>query len=204
MGLRTPLSASLAIHGVVLALAAVAPYVAPAAPRPLTVDFVQAAAALPTPARAVAAAPRSAPARAARQSVVAAAAASVPSAVVDAAAGAETPQSAANIANVVRPSMPLDAPVSPPRYDAAYFDNPAPAYPPAARRRRIEGTVLLDVVVGADGRPSAVAVAVSSGEEQLDCAALTAVRTWRFVPARRGTEPVAAQVRVPLRFRLDG
>jgi hypothetical protein len=33
--------------------------------------------------------------------------------------------------------------------------------------------------------------------------ALTAVRNWRFLPARRGTEAIADWVDVPVRFRLQ-
>ncbi|ASJ23956.1 TonB_C domain containing protein [Laribacter hongkongensis] len=43
----------------------------------------------------------------------------------------------------------------------------------------------------------------SSGFARLDQAAVTAVRQWRFAPARHGDVPVAAWARVPIRFRLD-
>jgi protein TonB len=100
-------------------------------------------------------------------------------------------------------AAPAIAPLVPPRYDAAYLDNPAPAYPSAARRLHEEGRVLLRVRVTADGRAGDVDVATSSGSERLDRAALDAVRRWRFVPARRGDEAVAAQVLVPIVFSLD-
>jgi protein TonB len=94
-------------------------------------------------------------------------------------------------------------PVIPPRYDAAYLDNPAPAYPALARRQREEGRVLLRVLVGADGRAERVEIATSSGFERLDRAAQEAVRRWRFVPAKRGDEAIAAYVAVPIVFTLD-
>ena len=90
------------------------------------------------------------------------------------------------------------------RFDAAYLRNPAPAYPPLSRRLREEGKVLLKVRVSADGRASAVEVAQSAGSERLDRAAREAVARWRFVPARRGEQPVEATVLVPIIFKLQG
>lgn len=97
---------------------------------------------------------------------------------------------------------PLAAPVQPPRFDAEYLDNPKPAYPALSRRLSEQGRVLLRVHVDAEGRAVEVEVQTSSGHARLDDAALAAVRRWKFVPARRGTEPVAAWVRVPIEFTL--
>jgi protein TonB len=96
-----------------------------------------------------------------------------------------------------------EAPVTPPVFDAAYLDNPAPRYPPAAARLRESGRVLLLVSVSASGLPERVELARSSGSPRLDQAALETVRRWRFVPARQGDRSVAAQVTVPLVFRLE-
>lgn len=93
----------------------------------------------------------------------------------------------------------------PPDVTAAYRHNPPPSYPPAARRRGIEGVVVLAVDLGEDGRPRHVCVKTSSGFAMLDEAAEKAVRGWRFTPATRGGRPVAATVDVPVRFTLrDG
>lgn len=91
-----------------------------------------------------------------------------------------------------------------PRFDANYLDNPAPVYPPISRRAGEEGKVVLRVHVEPDGRPSQVLVRVSSGFERLDRAAETAVWRWKFIPARRGQEAVAAWVLVPVVFSLRG
>lgn len=80
--------------------------------------------------------------------------------------------------------------------------NPPPAYPDSARRRGWEGDVVLLVSVAPDGRCAGVEVVRSSGRAMLDQAAVDAVRLWRFVPAHRGEEPVAAQLEVPVSFRL--
>ncbi len=90
----------------------------------------------------------------------------------------------------------------PPRFDADYLDNPAPEYPPRSRRQGEEGKVILRVFVEPDGRPATVEVHASSGYPRLDEAARSAVARWRFVPARRGEEPVGAWVRVPIAFSL--
>jgi len=89
-------------------------------------------------------------------------------------------------------------PLVPPRYRST----PLPPYPAAAREQGIEGTVLLDVLVLADGRVGEARVRQSSGSPALDAAALEAVRRWTFTPARRGPEPVDAWVEVPVKFSL--
>ncbi len=81
--------------------------------------------------------------------------------------------------------------------------NPRPRYPFAARRKGIEGRVVLRVTVLASGRVEDLAVERTSGSRLLDRAALEAVRRWRFAPATRLGRPVAATVRVPIAFRLD-
>ena len=43
----------------------------------------------------------------------------------------------------------------------------------------------------------------SSGNRELDRAALTAVRRWRFRPATRDGREVAASVRVPIHFQPE-
>ncbi|MBL8488594.1 MAG: energy transducer TonB [Rhodocyclaceae bacterium] len=96
-----------------------------------------------------------------------------------------------------------DAPVTAPRFDADYLENPPPAYPLAARRRGLQGTVRIEVLVARDGRVRDLKVDEGSGHPELDEAALRAVREWRFVPARRGGDPVEASVIVPVRFQLD-
>lgn len=115
------------------------------------------------------------------------------------------PVTTQQVAEAVAPAAPAaPAPVTAPRFDAAYLNNPKPAYPFAARRLGEEGTVLLHVRVSADGLPVKIEVRTSSGSERLDEAARTAVAQWRFVPARQGDEVVAAWVLVPLVFKMNG
>ncbi len=91
-----------------------------------------------------------------------------------------------------------------PRYDVDYLDNPKPAYPALARRMGEEGRVVLRVQVSANGLPTDIVLQSASGSARLDQAAFDAVRRWRFVPARRGDEAVAASVLVPIVFSLNG
>lgn len=79
-----------------------------------------------------------------------------------------------------------------------------PRYPLAARRRGEEGRVVLRLLVTREGRVGEVRILRSSGVETLDRAAEEAAREWRFEPARRGSEAIAAWVEVTVRFRLEG
>ena len=90
------------------------------------------------------------------------------------------------------------------RFDAAYLNNPAPAYPPLARRMHEEGKVLLRVFVTADGAPGKIELSASSGSTRLDAAAENAVARWRFVPAKQDGRNVDAWVVVPIVFKLEG
>ena len=93
-------------------------------------------------------------------------------------------------------------PVIEPIYDAAYLNNPVPQYPAVARHLKIQGTAIIRVLVSPEGRPKTVRLDKTSGARILDDAALDAVQHWLFVPARRGGKPIAAEVNVPVRFRL--
>jgi protein TonB len=94
--------------------------------------------------------------------------------------------------------------ITPPNFSAAYLENPPPPYPAFARRAGEQGRVILRVYVSAAGTPETVQVRTSSGSTRLDEAALETVKRWKFVPARRGDEPVAAWVLVPINFKLEG
>lgn len=100
------------------------------------------------------------------------------------------------------PPAPPPAPLVEPRFDADYLDNPAPVYPAMSRRMEETGKTVLRVYVEPSGKPSQVQVKSSSGSPRLDQAAQDAVWRWKFVPARRGAEAVAAWVLVPIVFNL--
>jgi periplasmic protein TonB len=77
-----------------------------------------------------------------------------------------------------------------------------PRYPDSARRQGVEGITTLRFIVLPNGHVDQIAVARSAGHVDLDRAAMDAVRTWRFEPARRGKEAVAVWVTLPVRFEL--
>jgi protein TonB len=81
---------------------------------------------------------------------------------------------------------------------------PPPSYPGEAARAGIEGTVILRVLVGVDGKPLEVAVERSSGHRGLDLAARRQVLSkWRFKAAMQDGQSVQAIGLVPVVFRLD-
>lgn len=76
-----------------------------------------------------------------------------------------------------------------------------PKYTADAMRQRIQGTVVLEVVVGRDGLPLAIRV-TRSLERGLDQEAIEAVRGWRFTPGRIGDTPVDVLVTILLDFQV--
>jgi len=79
--------------------------------------------------------------------------------------------------------------------------DPEPEYSEEARKAKYQGVVMLQIIVGADGRPKDVRVARSLGFG-LDERAIEAVRQWRFEPATKDGQPVAVLVNVEVNFRL--
>ena len=76
-------------------------------------------------------------------------------------------------------------------------------YPPAFLRERIEGIVILRLVLDSAGaiQRDSTRVAESSGYPALDSAALAAVPMMRFSPALRRGDPVATAFLQPVHFR---
>lgn len=105
-------------------------------------------------------------------------------------AGAQPPQQSASL------------PLIPPRAVSGAAGNGKPVYPAEAKRRGIQGKVVLRVEVSREGMPTKVLVLTSSGHRDLDDAAVTSVQKWHFVPASRGGEAVDATAEIPIQFRL--
>jgi TonB family protein len=78
---------------------------------------------------------------------------------------------------------------------------PDPEYSEEARKAKYQGTVVLGMIVGADGRPRGLKVERGLGMG-LDEKALEAVRTWKFEPAEKDGKPVAVMISVEVAFRL--
>ena len=78
-----------------------------------------------------------------------------------------------------------------------------PLYPAQARMRQIEGTVVLEFVVGSEGRPRDIEVVSSTPGQVFAEAAVRAVNRWRFSPGTREGRPVPVRVRQKITFRLE-
>ena len=83
------------------------------------------------------------------------------------------------------------------------ISQPKPKYPPAARRAGQQGTVTLSFTIGSSGTVISARIAESSGYTLLDNAALSAIRSWRFKPARNALgEAISYSYTLPVPFRL--
>ena len=79
---------------------------------------------------------------------------------------------------------------------------PDPKFSDEARKAKFMGTVMLRLVVTADGRPMNISIIKGAGMG-LDENAMEAVKGWRFKPAMGpGGKPVAVQVDIEVTFRL--
>ena len=78
-----------------------------------------------------------------------------------------------------------------------------PQYTSEAMRQKIQGRVVLEAVIGTDGRITAVRVVRSLDKSfGLDQEAIAAARQWHFTPALRNGVPIAVRVMLDLDFRL--
>jgi len=90
--------------------------------------------------------------------------------------------------------------LSPAAAEGSLLQRVEPEYPEQARQQRIQGQVVLDVRIGADGAVQDIQWV--SGPPQLAQASTDAVLQWRFQPRRVNGRPVEMQTRVTLNFRL--
>ena len=90
----------------------------------------------------------------------------------------------------------------PGRLHPRYAENPKPVYPLEAREKGYQGEVLLRVEVLPNGRVGQIEIKKSSGYDILDQSALTTVRRWKFIPARKGEVAIPFWVNIPIKFQL--
>src|SRR6266853_1492915 len=76
---------------------------------------------------------------------------------------------------------------------------PDPEYSEKARKKKINGTVVVAMIVTQEGRVRDVKIAKSL-DAGLDKQALAAVRTWKFEPATKDGKPVAVHLNVDVSF----
>lgn len=95
-------------------------------------------------------------------------------------------------------SLPSDAnDVTPP----ILRDHPQPEYPAAALRDRVEGSVGLELEIDETGHVSKARVTQAAGHG-FDEAALAAIKSWTFEPAKRGGVPTRSVLQLAMPFQL--
>jgi TonB family protein len=76
-----------------------------------------------------------------------------------------------------------------------------PVYPEEAKKAGIQGSVILDAIVGKDGAPEHLAV--QTGPKELQQSALDAVRQWRWEPFLLNGDPIEVETTVTVVYKLD-
>lgn len=140
-------------------------------------------------------------AAAASQALTAVALRAVESEVAPSHAFSPPPQATTPAAPQAQSAAPAMAPTL---AQADHRHCPQVPHPQTLRERGIEGVVHLLMRVSAEGVPAEVRIATGSGWRLFDEAAVLKARGCRFVPARRGSEPVESWVDFPVRFALTG
>ena len=84
--------------------------------------------------------------------------------------------------------------------DAKAVYQPRPVYPQLATIAHIQGTVVLQAIIGKDG--TIQDLKVLSGHPILARAAVEAVRTWRYQPTLLSDEPVDVLTEIDVNFKL--
>ncbi len=75
-------------------------------------------------------------------------------------------------------------------------------YPPSAKAKGVQGSVIFDLLIGSDGFVKA-AKTIQSPSKELSDAAEIAVKKFRFKPAKIGDKAVAIQIRYTYSFVLE-
>jgi protein TonB len=77
----------------------------------------------------------------------------------------------------------------------------SPIYPPIAQSARVQGIVIVEAIIGPDGRVTDVRVL--RGIALLNAAAMDAVRQWEFTPTLLNGIPVPVIMTVTVNFTLQ-
>jgi periplasmic protein TonB len=104
---------------------------------------------------------------------------------------------------------PLPKPTPPPvrfeaRSDPRFADRLQPPYPASEERLGNEGTVVVRVTIGTDGRVTAVQKVRATSDAFFRATQQHALSTWRFIPATEDREPVETTQQLTVRFELKG
>lgn len=99
-------------------------------------------------------------------------------------------------------TAPATPTIQPPSAEAQGLNNKAPIYPQLSRKKKEQGTVLLLILVKADGTVGEIKLQTSSGYSRLDQAAKQAVKRWQFQPAQQDGKNIDFWYELPLKFQL--
>jgi TonB family protein len=97
-----------------------------------------------------------------------------------------------------QPSGPIA--VAPRVMQGQRIGGPMPVYPPDAKKARIQGTVVLDAIIGKDG--TVEKLVVQSGPSALQQSALDAVRQWTYKPFLLNGDPVDVKTTINVVYSL--
>lgn len=78
---------------------------------------------------------------------------------------------------------------------------PEPPYTKAARDVKIQGVVVLSLIIGADGAVKDATI-IESLDQGLDQNAVNTIKTWKFNPAMKDGKPVPCKVMVEVSFKI--
>ena len=112
------------------------------------------------------------------------------------------------VATIPPPPKPVAAPAPPAgpvsvgNLEERLLEYTPPRYPMESRRKKEQGTVMLRLLIGTDGRVADISIAQSCGFERLDQALLQAAKKWRWQPMIRNGQPVEVRGVLPFTWAL--
>ena len=121
-----------------------------------------------------------------------------PIGVVSQAASTAATAAAAPAAPTTESAPAAPAKIEQPTVDARYSDQDQTVYPAMSRRLGEQGTTVLKVLIGPDGKAISAQLVKSSGFERLDKAAYDTVMRRRYVPGTRDGVPIALSYNAPI------
>jgi protein TonB len=106
-----------------------------------------------------------------------------------------------------QPPPPPRAPKRPPYLvfdeEPEVIEFVTPDYPDLARQAGLEGTVMVRVTIGIDGKVIGATVVHSDVTDTMEREALRAAMLCKFKPAKQQNKPVRVDVVIPFIFRLE-
>ena len=87
-------------------------------------------------------------------------------------------------------------------YKIGSINNPHPPYPLIARKKGLQGKLILEVLVNEDGSVKNVRIGKSSGYKILDSVSKQTIEKWIFIPAKKMGRATKDNIRVPIKFVL--